>query len=51
MARFKIQFTRSITSPPEYIEISAETREQARDIFYGNNPTFYIISVIELNVP
>ena len=46
MARlFKVQFTRSITSPPEYIEISAETREQARDIFYGMNPTYFVTAV------
>ena len=50
MARlFKVQFTRSITSPPEYVEISAETREQARDIFYGMNPTYFVIAVF--NVP
>lgn len=42
---FKVQFTRSITSPPEYIEISAETREQARDIFYGMNPTYFVTAV------
>ena len=46
MARlFKVQFTRSIASPPEYIEISAETREQARDIFYGMNPTYFVTAV------
>lgn len=51
MARFKIQFTRTITSSPEYEEVTATSRENARAIFYGNNPTFYVISVVELNVP
>jgi len=46
MARlFKIQFTRSTTSPPEYLGIMAETREQARDIFYGMNPTYFVTAV------
>ena len=46
MARlFKVQFTRSITSPPEYIEIIAETREQARDLFYSMNPAYFVIAV------
>jgi hypothetical protein len=51
MARFKIQFTRTITSSPEYDEVTATSRENAMTIFYGNNPTFYVISVVELNVP
>ena len=46
MARlFKVQYTRSITSPPEYAEINAETREQARDIFYSMNPTYFVTAV------
>jgi hypothetical protein len=46
MARlFKIQFTRTITSSPEYFEIMAESREQARDIFYGINPTYFVTAV------
>jgi hypothetical protein len=46
MARlFKIQFTRTITSPPEYFELMAESREQARDIFYSMNPTYFVTAV------
>ena len=51
MARFKVKFTRTITSSPEIEELNATSRENAMTIFYGNNPTFYVISVVELNVP
>ena len=50
MALFKIQFTRTLTSLPEYEEVIATSKENARTIFYGNNPTFYVISVVELNM-
>jgi hypothetical protein len=42
---FKIQFTRTITDSPEYEEINATSRENAMAIFYGRNPTFYIIKI------
>lgn len=42
---YKIQYTRTITSSPEYAEITANSREEARDIFYGMNPTFFVTSV------
>ena len=45
MNTFKIQFTRTITNSPEYEEINATSRENARAIFYANNPTFYVITV------
>lgn len=48
MTRFKIQFTRTTTSSPEYDEILATSRENAMTIFYANNPTFYVINVVEL---
>ncbi len=51
MARFKIQFTRTITSQPEYDEIIATSRENAMTKFYGSNPTYFVISVVEINVP
>jgi hypothetical protein len=47
MRTFKVKFTRSITSPPESVDVTATSRENAMTIFYGNNPTFYVISVTE----
>jgi len=44
MVRFKVKFT-------EIEEITATSRENAMTIFYGRNPTLYVISVVELNVP
>ena len=45
MNTFEIQFTRTITHSPEYEEINATSRENARAIFYGSNPTFYVITI------
>ena len=45
---FRVQFTRSITSSPEYAEICAASREQARDIFYGMYPTYFVTAVYEV---
>lgn len=49
MIPFKIQFTRTITSSPEYTVVLATSRENARSVFYANNPTFYVIYIIELS--
>jgi len=46
-----VKFTRTIKSSPEIEEITATSRENAMTIFYGRNPTLYVISVVELNVP
>jgi len=50
MALFKIQFTRTITSSPEYDYVDATSRENAMNIFYGINPTFYVTSVVVFNM-
>ena len=47
MKNFKLKFTRTITSEPEIVELIATSRENARTRFYGMNPTFYVISVVE----
>jgi len=48
MNRYKVQFTRTITHDPEYAYVDADSREQARDLFLGNNPTYFVIYVKEL---
>jgi len=45
MTHYKIQYTRTLTSSPEYAVIAANSREEARNIFFGNNPTFFVIYV------
>ena len=42
MKQFKIQFTRSITSFPEYETIKAKNKTDAQNKFFSVNPTFFI---------
>ena len=46
---YKIQFTRAITSEPEYEYIYSENRTLAQTNFWHRNPTFFITSTIEID--
>jgi len=45
---YKIQFTRTVQSMPESVNLYGKSKTEVQTKFWGMNPTFFIVSTVEL---
>ena len=48
MKKYKIQYTKTIHSKPEYMELTGTSKSKVQSKFWSVNPTFFITNTSEI---